>query len=217
MTSWQDEQAKMPLCWEYLSVYGIPKTFARKSFIYTPNDSAQELFFITSGQVHLSLLSTSGRILTLHVIDSYHLFGHSVLSGCKTYDTFAEAVVPTQTLSIPRAAVLQTLVEHPKLGVLLVEMLGQYLLATSRRLDELAFKSVPARLASILLDMADETMSNQRLPHRTHQQLADMTNTYRATVTKVIKQFRSDRLLDMDRSGITLLNTSRLREVARGV
>jgi hypothetical protein len=42
-----------------------------------------------------------------------------------------------------------------------------------------------------------------------------MTNAYRETVTKVIKKFRTDRLVDIDRSGITLLNTSRLRELAQ--
>jgi hypothetical protein len=31
-----------------------------------------------------------------------------------------------------------------------------------------------------------------------------------------MNQFREARLLDIDRSGITLLNVSRLREVARG-
>ncbi len=53
-----------------------------------------------------------------------------------------------------------------------------------------------------------------RLPRHTHQQLAEMINAYRETVTKVINQFRAARLLDMDRSGITLLNLSRLREIS---
>ncbi len=33
-----------------------------------------------------------------------------------------------------------------------------------------------------------------------------MINAYRETVTKVINQFRDARLLDIDHSGITLLN-----------
>jgi CRP-like cAMP-binding protein len=54
------------------------------------------------------------------------------------------------------------------------------------------------------------------VPRRTHQQLAEMINAYRETVTKVINQFRDARLLDIDRSGITLLNPSRLRELSQG-
>ncbi|NCC37472.1 MAG: helix-turn-helix domain-containing protein, partial [Chloroflexia bacterium] len=48
-----------------------------------------------------------------------------------------------------------------------------------------------------------------------HQQLAEMINAYRETVTKVINQFRDAHLLDIDRSGITLLNLSRLRELSQ--
>ncbi len=40
-------------------------------------------------------------------------------------------------------------------------------------------------------------------------------NAYRETVTKVINQFRDARLLDVDNSGITLLNPSRLRELSQ--
>ena len=100
-----------------------------------------------------------------------------------------------------------------------LELLGQHRLTVSRRIDEVAFKSVPARLASVLLEMsADQpagTQPEQRVPRRTHQQLAEMINAYRETVTKVINQFRDARLLDIDHSGITLLNPSRLRELSQ--
>ena len=86
--------------------------------------------------------------------------------------------------------------------------IGRHRLAVSQRLDEVAFKSVPARLASLLLDMAQREGGAQpaRLPRRSHRQLAEMINAYRETVTKVIKQFRAARLLEIDRSTITLLN-----------
>jgi CRP-like cAMP-binding protein len=217
MRNMQGESGQIHDLWEQLRVHGADKFFARNTLIYTPDEFAESLYLLQSGQVNLYMISTGGRILTLQVLEQNHLFGHSVLAGNPTYDTFAETITPVRATVISREGVLRALHDNPALGLVLVEIVEQYLLAASRRLDELAFKSVPARLASVLLDMADATASGQtpRLPRRTHQQLADMTNAYRATVTKVIKQFRSDRLLDIDRSGITLLNTSRLRELAR--
>ncbi|PMP87215.1 MAG: Crp/Fnr family transcriptional regulator, partial [Chloroflexus aggregans] len=101
----------------------------------------------------------------------------------------------------------------------MLELLGQQRLIVSRRIEEVAFKSVPARLASVLLEMSETQPAAApqptRVPRRTHQQLADMINAYRETVTKVINQFRDARLLDIDSSGITLLNPSRLRELAQ--
>lgn len=218
MTSRQSELAHYQDLWKWLEPYGISQSFRRNNFIYTPSQVAQSLYLLDSGQVNLQMLSSTGRVLTLWVVEPGQIFGHSVLAGCTAYDTFAETVKAVRAIAVPREGVLRALSEHPALGLALIEALGQHRLTVSRRLNELAFKSVPARLASLLLDMADNAPDDQqsRLPHRTHQQLAEMINAYRETVTKVINQFRAAQLLDIDRSGITLLNPSRLRELAQG-
>jgi CRP-like cAMP-binding protein len=68
--------------------------------------------------------------------------------------------------------------------------------------------------------MAGASLSNglqpARLPRRSHRQLAEMVNAYRETVTKIINQFRAARLLEIDQASITLLNRSRLEELAQG-
>ncbi len=206
------------LLWEKLEPYGTLLSFPRHSLVYTPNEPAHSLYLLCSGQVNVYLISADGRVFTLQVVEKGHVFGHSVLAGHQDYDTFAETVRATRALAIPRERIVTILREHPELGLVLIDVLGHYVQAASQRLDEVAFKSVSARLASVLLDMAGKSMSEQetRLPRRTHQQLADMTNSYRETVTKIINQFRAAHLLDMDRSGITLLNPTRLREVAQG-
>lgn len=204
--------------WELIEPYGSVQSFQRHNMIYNPNQPAQALYFLQSGQVSLQLLSSSGRVLTLRVIDAGEIFGHSMLMGSPTYDSFAEVTRPANILMLSQNAVQQALADLPALGLMLLETVGKYRLAISRRLDEVAFKSVPARLASLLLDMAEGVSEGQplRLPRRTHQQLAEMINAYRETVTKVINQFRAAQLLDIDRSGITLLNLSGLRELAQG-
>ncbi len=204
--------------WEQLEPYGTTASFRRRSLIYSPDQPAQALYLLHKGQVSLQLISAGGRALTLEVIEAGQLFGHSALAGARTYDTFAEAVKPTHTIAVGQSDVLRLMRSAPGLALALLEEIGRYRAIISRRLDEVAFKSVPARLASLLLEMAQSMPGAEpafRLPHRTHQQLAEMINAYRETVTKVINQFRAARLLDIDRSGITLLNPSRLRELAQ--
>ncbi|MCU0494672.1 MAG: Crp/Fnr family transcriptional regulator [Chloroflexaceae bacterium] len=203
--------------WERLETLGRPVTFRRHSFIYTPTQPAHALYLLRGGQVSLQLLSTNGKILTLKVIEAGQLFGHSALMPNATYDTSAEALKTVSATVVPRQAVLSLLEAQPGLSMALIESFGQHNAMVSRRLEEVAFKSVPARLASLLLDMAGSSAgaAPSHVPHRTHQQLAEMVNAYRETVTKIINQFRAARLLDIDRSGITLLNPTRLRELAQ--
>jgi CRP/FNR family transcriptional regulator, cyclic AMP receptor protein len=191
---------------------------ARGTVIYVPDQPAQELLLLRGGQVALYLLSPEGRTLTLRVVEPGQLFGHVSIGDGGAYDTYAEALAPVSFSRIPRAEALGLIEHDGPLALLLLEDLGRHSLAISRRLDEVAFKSVPARLASVLLDLAQPEGSAQtaRLPRRSHRQLAEMINAYRETVTKVIKQFRAARLLEIDRSTITLLNRPRLEELAQG-
>ncbi len=215
-----NERAQQRHIWDALAPHGTTLSFPRHNLIYTPSQPAQTLYLLAAGQVGLQLISSNGRALTLQMVETGQVFGLSALAGGEHYDAFAEVFRPARVIALSRGKVLQMIREQPALGMMLLEELGKLRLSVSRRLDEVAFKTVSARLASLLLDMAGSAASaageqQWRLPHRTHQQLAEMVNAYRETVTKVINQFRAAQLLDIDRSGITLLNPSRLRELAQ--
>jgi CRP/FNR family transcriptional regulator, cyclic AMP receptor protein len=213
----KDRRAENVGVWGQLVQGRNAESYTRGNTIYAPDQPAQELLLLASGQVGLYLLSPEGRALTLRVLEPGQLFGQVALDDDGTYDTFAEALGAVQLYRIPHAEVRQMIQRQPELGLALLEDLGQYRLAVSRRLDEVAFKSVPARLATLLLDMA-QSQSGQpsRVPRRSHRQLAEMINAYRETVTKVINQFRAARLLEIDRSTITLVNLRGLEELAQG-
>ncbi|NJK79565.1 MAG: Crp/Fnr family transcriptional regulator [Chloroflexaceae bacterium] len=221
MVSIPDEQTHQPLLKELLEQHATRQSFQRRSLIYTPEQAANTLYWLEEGQISLQLLSSTGRVLTLQIIEAGALFGHSALTLDETYDTFAEVTRPAKVLALSRDVIEAVLHEQPALGVALLHEMAQYRLSVSRRLEEVAFKSVPARLASLLLEMAGavaEVVDEQqlRVPRHTHQQLAEMINAYRETVTKVMNQFRAEKLLTIDRSFITVLNPSGLMAVAQG-
>lgn len=204
--------------WGHLAQGRSVERYARGTTIYTPDQAAQDVLLLNSGQIALYLLSPERRTLTLRVIEPGQLFGHVAIAEESTYNTFAETLTPVQVYRIARNDVRALADRDPTLMLALIEDLGQHRLTISRRLDEVTFKSVPARLASLLLDMARSQGGPQpsRLPRRSHRQLAEMINAYRETVTKVINQFRAARLLEIDRSTITLVNWRGLEELAQG-
>ena len=191
----------------------------RGAILYRPDQMARDVLLLRGGQVALYLVSSEDRTLTLRIVDAGQLFGHVAVADGDEYDTFAEALTPVRFSRIPREGAIALIEREPQIGLDLLEDLGRHRLALSRRLDEVAFKSVPARLASVLLDLAQPQAGADpavQLPRRSHRQLAEMINAYRETVTNVINQFRSARLLEIDRSTITLLNRPRLEELAQG-
>lgn len=203
--------------WSILIAGRTGERAERGTLIYTPDQAADDIFVLLSGTVSLHLRSSEGRSLTLRMIEAGQLFGH-VGAGDEThYDTFAEATSAVQYVRIPRDELASMLASAPELGIALIEDMAQHRAVISRRLDEVAFKSVPARLASLLLDLARRHGGPHAasVPRHSHRQLAEMINAYRETVTKVINQFRDARLLEIDRSSITLVNVRRLEELAQ--
>jgi CRP-like cAMP-binding protein len=219
MMGWNTGRAAEQLgAWEQLTEGRSASAHARGRLIYTPAQPAGELLLLASGQVGLHLLSDEGRALMVRLIEPGELFGQIALAEAGTYDTFAQALTPISAYHIPRAEALALIEHDPALGLALLEDIGRHRQVVSRLFDEVAFKSVPARLATLLLDMAqsDDSAQPSRVPRRSHRQLAERINAYRETVTKVINQFRAARLLEIDQSFITLLNRSRLEELAQG-
>lgn len=204
--------------WQALADGRSPESFTRGSAIYTPDDPASDLFVVISGHVGLSMQSPEGRSLVLRSIGVGQIFGHVAIAEGASYDTHATATSAAQLVRLPSADVARAVAQAPQLGLELLEDLARHKAAVSQRIDEVVFKSVPARLASLLLDMAQRhgDPHTAQVPRHSHRQLAEMINAYRETVTKVLNQFRDARLLEIERHTIMLLNLRRLEELAQG-
>lgn len=203
--------------WDELERRGVVRRFIKGGIIYVPDEPAAELYLIKEGRIGLNLLSSEGRTLTVRVVKPGEIFGHAALLSDGTYDTFAQALRPTTVAAVRRDELETLMATRPALALAIMEDLGRHSQMLSRRLENVAFKSVPARLAALLLELAqpggrEEPASTGRW---THQELADMINAYRETTTKVLNQFRAAKLIDVDRGGVKLLDVSGLRQLAQ--
>jgi CRP-like cAMP-binding protein len=202
--------------WDELERRGVLRRFIKGGLIYTPDEAAHELYVVKEGRVALNLISDEGRTLTVQVANSGDIFGHAALLSDGTYATFAQTLSPTTVSAVRRDALEALMAEHPALALALMDDLGRHSRTLSRCLQNVAFKSVPARLATLLLDLASGSRDEPNNAGRwTHQELADMINAYRETTTKVLNQFRAAKLIDVDRRGVRLLDVPRLEEVAQ--
>ncbi len=198
---------------------GRPRPFCKKDLLYLAGDRAGVFYLLEKGRVRLFKHSSQGRTLTLSIAEEGDIFGEAALLGQKRYGSHAQALTDGLAHAVSCRHLGLLLRRDPAIALWIMENLGQRARSAERRLGDLAFKSVPQRLAALLLDLAAPTVvpgqRQARLPHRyTHQQLADMINTHRETVTKVVNLFRENRLLEFDRRQIVLLDVERLREMA---
>jgi CRP-like cAMP-binding protein len=105
------------------------------------------------------------------------------------------------------------LVTKPKVALRIFEALGNRLKETEARLEEIAFKGIPARLASFLLQVSDER-GTDTITGLTHQDLGEQIGTYRETTTQTLNTFKTEGLIEIGRKRITILNRQGLARIA---
>ncbi len=91
----------------------------------------------------------------------------------------------------------------------MIEVLGRRLALCEACLEEMAYRSVPARIAAVLMRLSQG--QDGGAVSITHQELGDMIGALRESVTKVLDDFQRDGLLELGRGRVTLRDVAGLQ------
>jgi CRP/FNR family transcriptional regulator, cyclic AMP receptor protein len=188
-------------------------TSAPGNVFYMPDETGEVLFLLKKGTVQLYRLTPEGKKIVVAMLGPGSLFGEMSLIGQGMHSTFAEAVDECKLCVMSRSDVERLMREKPQVALRIVEALGSRLVQMERQIEDVAFKSIPARLASLLLRLADE-QSSDTIKGYTHQDLADMVGTYRETVTLTLNELKADGLLEIGRKRVLLKDRAALEQIA---
>ncbi|HET6442957.1 MAG TPA: Crp/Fnr family transcriptional regulator [candidate division Zixibacteria bacterium] len=181
---------------------------------YMPEDSGEVLFLLKKGRVQLYRISPNGKKLVVETLGPGAIFGEMSLVGQGMHNTFAEAVDECLLCVMSRSDVERLMRDKPMVSFRFVEALGDRVASLESRLEEIAFKSIPARLASLLLRLSDGQGDGNVISGYTHQDLGEMLGTYRETVTQTLNEFKSNGLVDISRKRVEIRDRNGLEMLA---
>jgi len=197
---------------EYSLAY---QTYGSGQLLFAPHDHGEQIFILRAGRVRIYKLSAEGRILTLMLLEPLTIFGEMALVGLGHYDTFAETMSECEIGTITRISMQRIIERHPQVTITLLELMGRRLRAMERKLADTAFKSVPQRLASVLLNLtalpSSQAGNQPAVVRYTHQQLAEMIGSYRETVTKALGDMREAGMIRVEDDTIILTDLLQLQ------
>lgn len=198
---------------EELDRISTTSTVRKGKVFYRPEETGDVLFILKEGAVQLYRISPEGKKLVITSLNQGSLFGEMALLGQQMHNTFAEATSDCTIGLLSRADLERLILLRPQVALRMLEITGRRLRDAEARLEDLAFKSIPARLASLLLRLAGDASQISGL---THQDLAEMVGTYRETATQVLNELKGRGLIEIgrkrimitDRAGLVALATS---------
>jgi len=185
----------------------------RGRVFYRPEDPGERLFLLRTGRVQLYRISPEGKKLVIATLGPGALFGEMALLGQQMHNAFAEAMEDCSIMVMSRADLERLMLNDATIGRRILALTRKRLSDAEARLEDMAFKGIPARLASLLLRLAAD-QGDDSISGLTHQDLAETIGTYRETATQVLNDLKTDGLIEIGRKRITILDAERLRTIA---
>jgi CRP/FNR family transcriptional regulator, cyclic AMP receptor protein len=185
-------------------------TFAKGRHLYSQEDRGEALFLLKKGRIQLYRLTPGGKRLDLETIEPGTFFGEMPLLGESLHNASAVATEDSLLCVMSAADVERLIREQPRVALRMIEALGRRLTLAEARLEELAYRSVPARIAAVLLRLSQGRNTDE--VRVTHQELGDMIGALRETVTKILDEFQAEGLVELGRGRIALRDVDALRE-----
>ncbi len=181
---------------------------------YMPNDTGEVLFLLKRGRVQLYRIAPNGKKLIVSTLGPGAIFGEMSLVGQGMHNTFAEAVDECVLCVMSRSDVERLMREKPDVAFRFVQALGSRLTELETQLEEIAFKSIPSRLAGLLIEINHKQGNRYLVKGYTHQDFSEMLGTYRETVTQTLNDFKTDGLIEIGRKQVKLLDLQGLNNLA---
>lgn len=178
------------------------------------NTGCSGLYIVKSGKLRLYMLSDEGKEITLYRLspgDICMLSASCVLNSI-TFDVYIDAEIPSECYMINGYAFNTVSERVPEVKIFALETAVQRFSDVMWIMQQIVFMSFDKRLAIFLLD---ECASNGTdFVAMTHEQIARHLGTAREVVTRMLRHFTADGIVEVTRKGINITDKNKLRGIA---
>jgi CRP/FNR family transcriptional regulator, cyclic AMP receptor protein len=203
--------------------HGIPaKTFEVGEHVFTPAYKGEVFFLLLEGRVRIYRLE-AGQEVTINVLEAGEMFGEAAFTSREGKGSYAQATTASKIAFLNRATFYRLIQREPELGIRAIELLGERLSFYEQRIADMGLKKVPARLASLILQLAETEgivtgSGRYRLSTRyTHEELALMVGAKRVAVSRAMKGLREAGAVETGRRHIVVKDAETLGKIANEV
>ena len=168
--------------------------------IFSQGDRADALFYIQSGRVKITVVSTAGKEAVIAVVGAHSFLGEGALVGQPLRISTATVLAPSCIFRVEKPSMLRALHEQVELSEKFIAALLVRNVALEEDLCDQLFNHSEKRLARVLLKLArlrdHDVAADARIPLLSHETLAEMVGTTRSRITHFMNKFRTLGLID---------------------
>lgn len=179
--------------------------------LFSHGDRAHSFPVVLSGRIDVCLTGPSGREILLYSVEAGQSCIQTTLGllGDEPYSGVATTVAETEVIRIPKPLFLRVMDSDPAFRGFVLRSFGQRMGDLTRLLEAVAFGRVDARLAQVLLDLAEGDVVRA-----TQADIAARIGSAREVVSRKLDAFAKSGWVVTDRGEVQLRDLSALRRAA---
>lgn len=193
------------------------KTFRKKQLIYQEKDSPLYLYFIKKGKVRSFLYYLDGRELSTGIFSENNFFGYESLMLQQRYSDCTETLEETEVVLINKDRFFEILYRKPAIASQFIKLLSGNVREKEEQLLGFAYDTVRKRVANSLIQVAEKTMTDQEqdecLIRISRDDLAALAGTANETISRMLSDFKDEKLITKEGNAIRILSMKRLRNI----
>jgi CRP-like cAMP-binding protein len=200
----------------FLARRAVSRRYGSGELIFSEGEPCPGLYVIESGFVKIFKSSASGREQVLAIDGPGHSIAELPVFDGGAYPASAQAVQDVTLLFVSKQDFQSLCVEHPKVALKVLRVVGRRLRGLVSIIEELSFTTVRSRLASLLLRLA---RSGKKTPAGTevtlpvsNQELAAQIGTVRELVSRNLSRLQSAGIVRIDGRTVTITNLKALEQ-----
>lgn len=186
--------------------------------IFHEGTPAFGFFIICTGKAKLIKQGPGGKRQILKIVGPGELLGEENLFEGGTHTASARTLEPTRARFIKREDFLDFLKRHPSVALQLSEKIARELQGFQAKLIETAYESCRARLARLLLALAEkygtDASGREIQAQISRTDLAEMAGISTETAIRTLGEFEEKGLVSLKRRKITIVDRLGLEKLA---
>lgn len=188
------------------------RMYRKKEEIFREGAYPRGIYFVNSGKVKTYQTNDQGKDLITALHSGGDFFGFLSLLKDEPYTHSAAALEDSEICMIPKEEFFSLLYKNTEVARKFIAILAGNLHDNEQQLVKLAYNSVRKRVAESLVRLSDKYRSGEEQFNMSiaREDLAQLVGTATESVIRILSDFRSDGLIDIAGSNITILDHGKL-------
>ncbi|MFI5451377.1 response regulator [Pedobacter sp. UC225_61] len=201
---------------ESMKAKGKTRSFASKQIIYVEQDEPAHLYYVKKGQVKTYKRAKDGRELSSTLYSEGDFFGYESLCRSALYAENAATLSDSELTLIAKADFMEYLLNHQEIANAFLGLLSGSVQEKEEQMLRLAYFSVRKRVADALVQVAakfGQPDSDTCTLKISRDDLAALVGTASETVSRMLADFKDEKLIEKSGNAIQILSIEKLKNV----